>query len=143
MPKAEQDFKENNPREAYQDINFFMKGFAPSTTIYKNRDGEIISSKKKVIERKQYFKELLNTDITSQEAMDPRLERGREEPVTAELPSMEDVMAISKLKNNKARGMDNIPGELYKYGGNQIIATLHGLIMGKMDNKIHPRGMAD
>lgn len=132
MLKAEQEFRKNNPREAYRGINFFKKGFAPSTTACKTRDGEIISSKEKVMERwKQYFEELLNTNAMGQEAMDPRLERRREELEleTVESPSMEDVTkVISKLKNNKAPGVDNIPGELLRYGGNQIVATLHELI---------------
>lgn len=36
--------------------------------------------------------------------------------------------AIHKLKNNKALRVDGIPGELFKYGGDQIDITLRELI---------------
>ncbi|CAL1685092.1 unnamed protein product [Lasius platythorax] len=89
MRKAEQNFRENNPREAY---NFFKKGFAPSTTLCKTRDGVIITNKERVMERwKQYFEELLNTNVTGQEITDPRLERERDEPETMEPPNIRDV----------------------------------------------------
>lgn len=78
---------------------------------------------------KQYFEELLNTNVTVQETTDPRLERERDEPGMVEPPNIRDVArAISKLKNNKAPGIDNIPGELLKYGGEQIAAALLELI---------------
>ena len=37
-------------------------------------------------------------------------------------------MAVYKLKKNKAPGTDNIPAELFKYGGNEIVKHLHTII---------------
>jgi len=34
-------------------------------------------------------------------------------------------MAIQKLKNYKAPGTNNIPAELFKYGGNEFVKHLH------------------
>jgi hypothetical protein len=34
-------------------------------------------------------------------------------------------MTVQKLKKHKAPGMDNIPADLFKYGGNEIIKHLH------------------
>ena len=36
-------------------------------------------------------------------------------------PTIEVEMAIQKLKNYKAPGTDNIPAELFKYGGNELV----------------------
>ena len=37
-------------------------------------------------------------------------------------------MAVHKLKNYKAPRMDNIPAELFKYGGNELKKHLHTII---------------
>ena len=42
-------------------------------------------------------------------------------------PRVEE-MAVQKLKNYKAPGTDNIPVELFKYGGNELVKHLHTII---------------
>jgi len=37
-------------------------------------------------------------------------------------------VAIQKLKNYKAPGTDNIPAELFIYGGNELVKHLHNII---------------
>jgi hypothetical protein len=36
--------------------------------------------------------------------------------------------AVKKLKNYKAPGTDNIPAEIFKYGGNELLKHLHSII---------------
>ena len=43
-------------------------------------------------------------------------------------PTIEVEMTIKKLKNYKAPGTDNIPAELFKYGGNELVKHLHTII---------------
>ena len=44
-------------------------------------------------------------------------------------PTVEEVeMAVQKLRNYKAPGTDNIPAELFKYGGNELVKHLHTII---------------
>ena len=44
-------------------------------------------------------------------------------------PTVEEVeMAVQKLKNYKVPGTDNIPAELFKYGGNELVKHLHTII---------------
>lgn len=78
----------------------------------------------------EYFKELLNPNNT--------LDRNDEDnyspvqtaqPHIAE-PTLQEVeREILKLKNFKAPGIDNLPGELFKYGGNALRMELHELIV--------------
>lgn len=78
---------------------------------------------------KQYFEELLNINVMRQEDIYPRLQQGKDEQETMEPLSIEEVRkAIRKPKNNKTPGIDNILGELIKYGKNQIAIALHELI---------------
>jgi len=39
-------------------------------------------------------------------------------------PTIEEV-EVQKLKNYKAPGTDNIPAELFRYGGNELVKHLH------------------
>ena len=44
-------------------------------------------------------------------------------------PTVEEVeMAVQKLRNYKAPGTNNIPAELFKYGGNELVKHLHTII---------------
>ena len=89
----------------------------------KSRDGsECLSSKDEVLARwAQHFNELLNLDrsadmeyIISMSALPTAI--GLDEP-----PSLKEVrLAMLQLKNKKAVGIDNIPGELLKYGGERL-----------------------
>jgi hypothetical protein len=37
-------------------------------------------------------------------------------------------MAVQKLKKHKAPGTDNMPEEIFKYGGNELVKHLHTII---------------
>jgi len=55
-------------------------------------------------------------------------------------PTIEQVeMAIQKLKNYKAPGTENIPEELFKYGGNELVKHLHTIIKGILQKKKMPK----
>jgi hypothetical protein len=51
-------------------------------------------------------------------------------------PTVEEVeVAVQKLKNYKAPGTDNIPAELFRYGGNELVKHLHTIIEDIWQNK--------
>lgn len=71
----------------------------------------------------------------------------KQEELSIEPPMKEEIRrAIRKLKNNKAPGIDNIPGELIKYGGEVLLSRLDDLFskiweMEQMDwwaSVLHP-----
>ena len=93
----------------------------------KGEDGEILTDENKVIERwKTYFEDLLNRpepDNPAEQATfyGPELE--------IEAPTRMDVKnAIKRLRNNKSPGIDNIPAEIWKYGGDILTDKMHDLI---------------
>jgi len=54
-------------------------------------------------------------------------------------PTVEEVeMAVQKLKNYKAPGTDNIPAELFKYGGSELVKHLHNIIKDIWQKKYLP-----
>lgn len=74
----------------------------------------------------EYFKSLLCQSSNTEEEAEPIIQ-WNEQPVAD--PTIEEVRAsVNKLKNNKAPGSDNIPGELFKYGGEALCRKLHELI---------------
>jgi hypothetical protein len=57
-----------------------------------------------------------------------------------ELPTLEEVQDLLKvLRNNKAPGADNLPAELLKYGGNEVMKKIHDLITLAWGNEWIPK----
>ena len=92
--------------------------------------GNVLTEKQQVLERwKQYFKEVLNNELTS-EHTDRDIEiKILNEDVELLPPTYNEVSnIIRKLKNNKASGPDNIVPELVK-GGQKLKHRIHSLIL--------------
>ena len=88
----------------------------------KDKDGLVLADEERCIRRwAEYFKELLSPDRTSNrnDSKDDLLFQIAQ-PYIAE-PTIQEVKdEITKLKNFKAPGTDNIPGELFEHGGNAL-----------------------
>jgi len=81
--------------------------------------GYVLTEKQQVLERwKQYFKEVLNNELTS-EHTDSEIEtKNMNEDVEILPPAYNEVSnIIRKLKNNKAPGPDNIVHEFINKEG--------------------------
>jgi len=90
------------------------------TLVCKDKDGNVLSEQKQILERwQQYFKELLNPEaerITSIE--------------THEEPTYEEISEIIKnMKPNKAAGPDYILPEVIKKGGLTLKQKIFKLIV--------------
>ena len=57
--------------------------------------------------------------------------KGEPRPLEKQISRQEIVEAVKKLKNNKATGPDEIQGELYKYGGDELVNMLQ-ILFNKM-----------
>jgi len=90
-----------------------------STHPVRTKDGiTLIKDKKDILSRwAEHLQELLNQD----NPVDPSIaDQLPQLPIISELdtiPSIEEISAAANnLKNNKARGPDGIPAEIFKYG---------------------------
>ena len=124
--------QQQQTRKFYRDVNKLRKDFKPRLTICKSKSGEILTEKKDILNRwKDHYNELLNsTEQEEEEEKEPikmqDCKGTKEEDFT---PTREEVeMAVQKLKKHKAPGTDNIPAELFKYGGDELLTHLHSII---------------
>ena len=129
--------KQGRIRQHYQGVRKLKQGYQARTRMIKDKDGEILTGDDDVLKRwEQYFEELLNrpdpaNPINEEIYYGPELEL---EPPTRE----ETIKAIKSFKNNKSPGKDNIPAELWKYGGEVIQERLHDLMVTIWNEEITP-----
>jgi hypothetical protein len=116
----------------YINIKRQTKSYKPRTNICKDKNGNIISDKEKIIERwKEHFNDLLNNQQSNNTNNASHQEIYTAENLVPE-PTIEEIdRAIDKLKNNKSGGEDSLTAELIKYGGPEIRNKLH-LLISKM-----------
>ena len=97
-------------------------------TICKSKNGDIITEKGDILNRwKDHFHELLSS--TEQDERPSIMKDHKDTNEEDSAPIIEEVeMAVHKLKNYKAPGIENIPAELIKYGGNELVKHPHTTI---------------
>ena len=126
--EMEKDFQENNIRQGYREVRYRKKGFIPRIDMIRELNGNIISAQEQVLDRwKSHFQQLLNNKTGDEEILEDFngdfIEDEMEEPDRIDIR-----MAIEALKNGKAPGMDNIPAELIKAGGEPMERAIYSLI---------------
>jgi len=128
VERLEELGQQHQTRKCYRDINILRKDFKPRLTVCKSKNGDIISEKGDILNRwKDHFHELLNSLEQDKGPSILQDYKGTNEEDSA--PAVEEVeVAIQKLKNYKAPGTDNIPAELFRYGGNELVKQLHIII---------------
>jgi hypothetical protein len=91
----------------------------------------------------KYFHELLNgsagMDNISNGGND-LINDDNKDTASSEVPTFEEIkMSLNAMKNNKARGADNMPAELLKYGGYEVVRLIHKLIMDICEEEYVPK----
>ena len=128
----------NETRKFYKILNTQRQGFNPRNDMCRALDGTLLTNKTDVLDRwKEHFDALLNEGVGNAEVLGYGFPDDDGETVLA--PTHEEVIeAINSLKNNKSPGSDDIPAELFKSGGEQLISYLHELILQIWDEETLP-----
>ncbi|CAH1240999.1 Hypp6277 [Branchiostoma lanceolatum] len=98
------------------------------TTCIEDDDGNLLTTKPDILRRwKTYCQELYNYQLTAEEEVLEELKSTTcqlQEDVAPDILESEVVAAIKALKLGKSPGIDNVPGELLKAGG-ETVARLY------------------
>ena len=117
-------------RKLYQRIKNVRNGYSQQPLLCKDESGSVLADEEKCLKRwTEYFRSLLNQSRpeTLEEENAPEIQLNTQ---FVETPTLEEVRNnVQKLKNNKSPGSDNLPGELFKYGGEALCQRLHELIV--------------
>ena len=122
---------QNETRKLYRNVNETRNGYSQQPLLCKDKSGLVIADEERCINRwAEYFRELLNpNNPPDRNEQDNDLPFQTAQPYIAE-PTLQEVKdEILKLKNFKAPGIDNLPGELFKNGGDALWIELHELIV--------------
>ena len=127
LEKIDKNRREGRVRQHYQRIGKLRKRYQARPTMIRDDQGNMITEEEKIMnEWKNYFEELLNRPEPNDPFPDTILygpEIKIEEPTIGEVKT-----AIKTLKNSKSPGKDNIPSEIWKFGGEALENRLYKLI---------------
>ena len=123
-----------NQREVWKNIKILSgKSQQKSSTSVRDKDGKFITDPQKKLERwKEHFEELLNHPISDTPVPIPDENNNSEiyfPDLPLDPPTADEIQkGLSKLKNHKAGGVDEISNEQLKYGGHATTEKLLPLL---------------
>ena len=127
VEQLEAESRSNNSHQFFQQLKNFRRGFQPSTGIIRSTTGELLTDPHQILERwKEYFDDLLNASPPANPLPEVQPAAGPAEEPPISLAEVE--AAVRRLKSRKASGVDEIPAELWKHGGEEVCEVLHSLI---------------
>ena len=124
-------FDRNDMRSFFSRMKAVFGPRSQGVVPLRSKDGtRLLKSNNEILSRwREHFKELLNRDPVIDEDALKQLPHLPLDMTLEVVPTLEEVeLAICSMKNNKAAGPDNIPAEIYKYGGPTLYSQFHQLI---------------
>ena len=120
--KAEISYRNGQSRELHRIVREVTRQWKPNSQVIKDEQGEILSATEEVKERWiRHYKTLLtgnNEDVDMN--LFPELAASNRGPDTANVMRCEVAKHIKSLPDGKAPGIDGLPGELLKAGGELV-----------------------
>ena len=117
----------NNKHQFFRRLENLRKGFQPKKGIIRSREGILLADPHQILERwKEYFEDLLNVPLPADPLPPSQPLDGWAEDPPISLGEVEE--AVRRLKLGRACGVDEIPAELWKHGGDVVIEALYNLI---------------
>ena len=135
----DRDMERGSSREAYKTLKSITTTTMPRAAVIDDKDGNLLTDSKKVLERwTEYCSGLYNYQID----LDTSVLDNNQAPRTAnESPPVlktEVEAAVRSLKTGKSPGVDNIPSELLKHGGDGTLKALTALCQKIWNQKQWP-----
>ena len=107
--------------------------------VIENKNGELLTEKEAVMERwTEYCKELYNYPIRPNNSILEEKIRPPEEPTPLPVIREEVEEAIRNLPSGKSPGADNIPAELLKKGGDELVTVITAICQKIWEKKQWP-----
>jgi hypothetical protein len=131
----------NEAKKLYQKLKRIRRGFKPQTLLIRDKYGNTVSNKEKVLQRwSEYYETHLKlqdgTDSDCGEECEMRVQIAER---CAEPPNNVDIeMSLSKFKNGKANGHDQIAAQLIKEGEEELKKVTYKLISKIQEEEITP-----
>lgn len=114
--EAEHASLRGNTRAVYSAVRQLSAEKMRTVANIKDANGSLLTNTEEQLRRWREFFEVPNQPVASSSVPTPLNRRSIGRDITTAAPSLSEVeVAISKLKNNKAAGPDNLPSELFKY----------------------------
>ena len=135
LQKAEKMQKEADENNSAGFFNSLKEMYGPqakiSNAILSDDGSEVITEPSQLIGRwREYFNGLLNAVATTDEDILRNIQPFPAQRDLDAAPTLEEVeIAIRKTKMGKSPGIDGIPPEVYKFGGEELTRRLHQLIV--------------
>ena len=125
--EIEQSLKLNNSKKAYDTVKNLTKPKQAKVSSVKDKNGEIIVEKSKILERwTEYCSELYNYKLNG-DAKVLETNSSTNDDKENEILMSEIEEAIKSIKKGKSPGIDNIPGELLQAGGEHMTTALFNI----------------
>ncbi|XP_076039470.1 uncharacterized protein LOC143024543 [Oratosquilla oratoria] len=131
----EQDLQ-NSKKLLYSIAKSYRKGNGEYNYSIKDSQGNLLTEPEEIDKRwKEYFSNLLNIEEDG-ERTDEEQTNGVWVDEEEGINESEVKKALAKIKNNKACGVNNIPGEIFKYGGGTALRLLTELLNKAWDTDL-------
>ena len=124
--KIEKDMARGNSKHAYATLKKLTKNCTAKTSVIEDKNGVLLTESNDIMYRwTEYCKELYNYQIKP----DTNIIKNQQNTIRPEpspLPVLKEEVteAIHSLPDNKSPGLDNIPSELIKHGGDELNKVL-------------------
>lgn len=118
-------------RKFYNRINNYRSLPKPVTFLCKDKNNQLLLNADVAMARwAEHFRETLTGEAAAEQSLAALEKPPIYDDHVVDPPTIEEVrIAIKRLKNNKSAGLDNLPSELYKSGGEKVVDHIHQIVV--------------